>query len=78
MISNFFFGWKLVFEILYIIYVYSDTGDCVLSPKACGICKNGQYLCPDMSTCIQGAENFGNNKNTKIKSNKIENKYFSL
>jgi beta-glucosidase len=34
------------------------TGECVLIADWCGKCTQGQYLCPDGQTCVQGAEGY--------------------
>jgi hypothetical protein len=31
-------------------------GDCVLDASLCGRCANGQYLCPDTTSCVDGAQ----------------------
>jgi len=35
-----------------------SSGACVLFSNLCSVCGSGQYLCPDGSTCVQGAAGY--------------------
>ena len=34
------------------------TNSCVLIADDCNVCSAGQYLCPDRTTCVEGAEGY--------------------
>lgn len=36
--------------------VCAGSGECTLGP--CGLCAAGQYLCPDMHTCVAAAADY--------------------
>eukprot|EP01084_Bolivina_argentea_P041029 75712_1 len=37
-----------------------DSGDCTMSPKSCGICSSGQYICPISKHCINNVSEYIN------------------
>ena len=39
------------------------TGECSLG--ACGVCKKGEYVCPDQTTCVASAADYLNCPNLK-------------